>query len=429
MSEHKKNEIKIEVETVSTVKKIIRIEIPQETVSHEYQHQLGHLQKEASLPGFRPGKAPLSMLIKKYEKNIEDEILRKLIPAACQEAIDQAKLSPVEMPAITDVSFKKDAPLSFCLDVDILPEITLSNYTGLILPQKEIAVTEEDIEKGLGVLLDQNGYLEALPDGHLIADADYVIVDFVGESAGKTLAGGKQKDYPIQVGSNKVRPEIDAALLGKKKGEQIVVDLTIPADDSEKEIAGKLAHFTIEIKEIKAKRLPVLDEEFAKDLGLSSLAELREKVGHSISEEREKIQGRYQKNNLMDQLIALHPFEVPAPMVARELKALLHQNNLTQNADPEKMKAATLTAEGRVRSTLILTRVAEKEKIDVSEEEMDQTIRQVAARDGGDFEKYKQDVLKNPDWTDNLKDAIRGEKTLNWIYSQSKFETVMEGEK
>ncbi len=419
--------MKIEVEAVSSVKKSIRIEVPQETVSHEFNHQLGHLQKEAYLPGFRPGKAPIALLLKKYQKNIEEEVLRKLIPEYCQKAIEQSGIVPVVLPSIEKIDFNKDAPLFFTALVDTFPEINLASYTGLILPKKEIPVTDADIEKGLAILVDQNGYLEALPDDHLIADSNYVIIDFIGESDGKILSGGKQKDYPVQMGSNKTRPEIDAALLGKKKGERVVVESVIPADDPEKEIAGKIAHFTIDIKDIKAKRLPVLDDEFAKDLGLANLTELRERVRESIAIERSKIQEQSQKNHLMDQLIVLHPIEAPQPMVAHEFQGLLRQNKMTVDSDPARVKEVVVAAENRVKGTLILTAIAEKEKIEALDSEIEEVIKQMAARSAVPFEKAKADVYKDPHVLENLKDSVRGEKTLNWLYSQSQFEEMKEG--
>jgi trigger factor len=405
------------------------VEVSQEAVSHEYHHRLGHLQKEAHLPGFRPGKAPLALLIKKYEKAIEEEVLQKLIPEYCQKAIEEAKIFPVELPLIKEVTFKKDAPLIFTASVDVFPEVTLSSYAGLTVPKREVPVTKDDVEKGLGILLDQHGYLEALADDHLIAASDYVIVDFVGESGGKPLPGGKQKDYPIQIGSSRTRPEIETALLGKKKGECVSVDVMIPGDDPEKEIAGKVTHFTIDIKDVKAKKLPPLDDEFAKDLGLSSLDELKEKVETSLAAERKKIEEQSQKNNLMDQLIALHPIEAPQPMVESELRTLLQSQKMTQASDPNAVKELAVIAQTRVKGRLILTAISEKEKIEVSKEELEAAIQQTLARMGKASEKEKQDLMKNENFLHHLMEMVQSEKTLDWVYSQSKFEAVTEGAK
>jgi trigger factor len=418
--------MKIQIEDISSVKKSIRVEVPQEAVTHEMHHTLGHLQKDVRLPGFRPGKAPLALIIKKYEAALEEEVLRKLIPEYCQKAIDEAKLSPIDTPFVKDVDFKKDAPLFFTAVIDILPEIKLAAYTGITLSKRDLAVTQEDVEKGLAVLQGQQGFLEGLPDDHAIAAPDYVIIDFLGEVSGKSLSGGKKKDYPIEIGSKQTRPEIEVALLGRKKGESVSVDVTMPTDDPDKEISGKTARFTIDIKEIKTKRLPVLDEEFAKDLGLSSLAELREKVESSLTAERKKIEEQHQKNQLMNALIALHPIEVPSPMVERELHLLLQQRKMTLASDKAQVLELTAIAENRVKGSLILSAITEKEKIEVSEAEMEEAIRQMTENMRVPFEKGRQEILKNPNALNGLRGITLEGKTLDYIYSTAQFETMKE---
>lgn len=416
--------MKIQIEEMSSVKKSLRVEVPQEAVSHEMHHTLGHLQKDVRLPGFRPGKAPLALIIKKYGAELEEEVLRKLIPEYCQKAIDETKLSPIETPLIKDIDFKKDAPLFFTAVIDILPEIKLTEYKGITLSKQNWPVTPEDVENGLVVLQGQQGFLEGLSDDHAIAAPDYVIVDFIGEVGGNTLPGGKKKDYPIEIGSKQTRPEIAEALIGHKKGETVFVDVTLPAEDTEKEFAGKIARFKIDIKEIKTKRLPELDEEFAKDLGLSSLVELREKIETSLTAERKKVEEQHQKNQLMNQLIALHPIEAPSPMVERELHLLLQQRKMTLASDKAQVLELTAIAETRVKGSLILSAIMENEKIEVSPAEMEEAIKQMTQNMRVPFEKGKEEILKNPGALNGLQGMTLEEKTLNWVYSTAQFETM-----
>ncbi|MBI3598898.1 MAG: trigger factor [Nitrospirae bacterium] len=417
--------MKIQVKEISSVKRSLRVEVPQEAVSHEFHHASGHLQKDVRLSGFRPGKAPRSLIIKKYEEAIREEVLRKLIPEYCQKALDEVRLSPIGVPIIENIDFKKDAPLFFTALVDILPEIKLANYTGIILSKKNIPVTQEDVEKGLAVLQDQQGYLEGLPDDHGIALSDYVIIDFIGEVSGKALPGGKKKDYPVEIGSKGIRPEIEAALLGRKKGESVSVNVSIPIDDSEKEIAGKIAQYEIDIKEIKTKRLPALDEEFAKDLGLPSLPALREKVQGSLTAERKKMEEQSEKNQLMDRLIALHPFEAPSPMIERELRVLLQQMRMTVESDKAHVAELSAVAENRVKGSLILAAIAEKEKIEVSNDELAEAIVGTTRNTGVSIEKGRKEFLKNPDALRGLKEMTLAGKTLNWVYSTAQFEPLL----
>jgi trigger factor len=414
--------MKIQVENISSVKKSIRVEVPQEAVSHEYHHTLGHLQKDVRLAGFRPGKAPIPLIIKKYEAELNEEVLRKLIPEYGQKAIKEARLSPIDTPLIEEIVFQKDAPLFFTAIVDILPEINLAEYKGITLSKLDIPITPEEVAQGLTILQGQQGFLEGLPDDHAIAAPDYVIVDFIGEVGGRTLSGGKKKDCPIEVGSAQTHPEISAALLGHKTGERIVVDVTMPIDDVDPEIAGKTARFTIDIKEIKTKRLPELDEEFAKDLGFDSLAALNEKVLDSLTTERARIEEQRQKNQLMNQLIALHPIEAPAPMISRELALLLKQRKMTLESDAAQVAELSAIAEMRVKGSLILSAITEKEKIEVSPAEMEEAIKQMTENMRVPFEQGKQEILKNPDALNGLRGMTLEGKTLDWIYATAQFE-------
>ncbi len=418
----------VSVEDISSVRKSLKVEVPQETVSHTFDHLLEHLQKDVRMPGFRPGKAPQSLLIKKYAETLREELLRKLIPEYCQKAMKETKLSPVDTPTIQKIDFDKgeralrDTPLSFVALVDILPEIRPSNYTGLTLSQKEVHVTDDDLEKELTLLQDQQGHLETLPDDHVITSSDYVIIDFVGERDGKPLEGAKREGYSIEIGAKAVRPEIEAALIGKKKGDRVIADMV--DEHPEKGVAGKTTHFKIDIKEIKTKKRPALDDEFAKDIGLTSLAELKEKIKGALEVNQKARQKQDQKNVLLNKLIELHPIEVPQPMVERELQSILRQARQKVELPPEHQKGLMTLAENRVRGSLILMAIAEKEKIEVSDQELEEAIKQTTQRIGVPFEKGKRDIMRDPAALRGMKGVTQEEKTLEWVYSQAQFEAV-----
>ncbi len=416
--------MKVSVEEISSVRKSIRVEIPQEVVSHEFNHALFHLQKETRFPGFRPGKAPLFLLTKKYEDTLREEVLRNLVPEYCQKALKETGLSPVEVPRIQKIDFKKDAPLSFTALVDILPQIRLSNYTGLTLPQKEITVTENDVEKGLAMVQDQQGHLETLPEDHSIALSDYVTIDFTGEVEGKPLKGGKREGYPVRIGSKGVRTDVEGALLDRKKGERISVETVIPAEDPDKDVAGKTILFKIDIKEIKTKRLPALDDELAKDVGLSSLPELREKVRAALFADRVAHQKQDQKELLVQKLIALHPMEIPELMVEREWQSMLRQKKIPETFGPEQGKRFRDIASGRVQGSLILEAIAEKEKVEVSDQDLEDAIKKTTERMGISFEKGRREILRNPDAARGLRGMVREEKTLERVYALAQFEEI-----
>ncbi len=414
----------VSVEEISTVKKKVRVEVPKEAVSHELDHALSHLQKEIRLPGFRQGKVPLALLTKKYEASLHNEVLQHLLPEYCQKAMEKLGLSPIVYPQIQDIDFKKDAPLFFTAVVDVRPEITLGDYTGLTLPQKEVVVTESDIEQGLEMLRERQGYLESVAEDHSIVSSDYVTIDFIGEVNGKPLKGGKRKGSVVQVGSKTARPEIEEALLGKKNGDTVFADLLIPSDDPDKTVAGKTARFTIDIKEIKVKILPALDDEFAKDLGVASLVELRERVKSQWEQERAAAIKQDQKNLLVQKLVELHPIEAPQPMVEHEWESLPKELQASKESDPERFHLFEEIVTNKVKGALIISAIAEKEKIEVTDQELEMAIRQASQEMKMPYEKGKHEIMQNPNALRGLKGMIVQKKALEQVYSLARFEKV-----
>lgn len=297
--------MKVQVEEITPVKKSLKIEIPQEIVSNEFEIAYSDLKKKAKLPGFRPGKAPLSLLEKKFGPSVEEDIVRKLVPEYYQKAIKETGLSPVEFPSIEKIELKKGAPLLFTATVEIKPTIQLSSYAGIPVSRKEITVTDEEVEQTLKRLQDEQGRLESSPEDHAVDASNYAIIDFEGSIDGKPVEQGKAEGYTLQVGSTTFPSEFESSLLGKKKGDRLEVDVPYPADYPNKEIAGKTVHFKIHVKEIKNKVLPPLDDELAKDIGLSSLTELKEKIKTTLLEQRNAQQEHDQKNSLMKKLVEM----------------------------------------------------------------------------------------------------------------------------
>ena len=417
--------MKVQVEEITPVKKTLKIEIPQEVVSNEFDVAYSDLKKKAKLPGFRPGKAPLSLLEKKFGPSVEEDIVRKLIPEYYQKAIKEAGLSPVEFPSIEKIELKKGSPLLFTATVEIKPAIQLSNYSGIPVARKEIKVTDEEVEQTLKRLQDEQGRLEACPDDHTINSSDYAIIDFEGSIDGKPVEQGKAEGYTLQVGSTTFPSEFESSLLGKKKGDQIETDVSYPADYPNKEIAGKTVHFKVHVKEIKNKVLPPLDDELAKDIGLSSLTELKEKIKNTLLEQRNAQQEHDQKNILMKKLVEMHSFDVPESMVDRELHAMIDrlQERVQQKMDHETLhKEYEPIAKERVKGTLLLNAIAEAEKIEVTEQEIDEEINRLAQRAKVSPQEAKRALYQQEGSLEGLKARIQEEKALNRVFSLAQFE-------
>lgn len=419
--------MKISVEEISSVKKSVRIELPQELVAKELNHAVGHLQSDIRLPGFRPGKVPLAVLKKKFEEELQAEVLKHLLQEYCQQGIKEAGFASmvVGSPEVRDIDFKWDAPLFFTVVIDVVPRFELANYTGLTPPAKEILITENDVEQGLQLLQRQQRYLENLPDDHSIALSDYATIDFAMNLDGKPLKGAQRQDYNLQVGSKTFRPEVEDALLGKKKGDTVSVDLAIPADDPDKQFAGKKAGFKIEIKGVKAEKFPLLDDEFAKDVGLSSLSELKESVKAALFAERNDQMKQDQKNTLVNKLIDLHPIEVPQTLIAREWESLAHAERISEQSDPERYQLLEPHAVRRAKASIILSAIADQEKIEVLKPEMENAVKQLVKKTGVSVAEGK-DMMQNPRILRGLEEMIREEKALERVYSLSECEIMKE---
>lgn len=416
--------MKIQVEEITPVKKSLTVEIPQEVVSKEFALAYADLKKRAAIPGFRPGKAPFALLERKYGPSVQEDVVRKLIPDYYQRAVKETGISPVEFPSFEKIEVKKDSPLSFTAIVEVQPTFQLSEYRGIVLPKKEIRVTEEEVEKTLERLREEQGRLEACPEEHPVADSDYVIIDFEGSLSGAPISQGKAEGYTLQVGSKTFFPEFEAALLGKKKGDHVEAEVPFPVDYHNKEIAGKSVQFKIEIKEVKVKILPNLDDELAKDLNLSTLAELREKIRGNLLEQRKSQEEHDHKNLLVKKLVELHPFEVPHSMVERELHTILDrlEERLTEKVDHEALhKEYEPIARDRVKGTILLNAIADAEKIEVTDEEVEEEIARIGERAKISPAEARRAILKQQESLDGLKLKLREEKALKHVFSLAEF--------
>jgi trigger factor len=360
---------------------------------------------------------------------VEEDVVRKLVPDYYQKALKETGISPVEFPSFEKIEVKKNAPLLFTATVEVKPTFQLSDYRGVVLPKKEIQVTEEEVDKTVERLREEQGRLESRPDDHPVADSDYVIIDFEGSLKGNPISQGKAEGYTLQVGSKTFFPEFEAALLGKKKGEQAEAQVPFPADYHNKEIAGKDVQFKINIKEVKVKVLPNLDDELAKDLNLSSLTELREKIKTNLLEQRKAQQEHEQKNLLVKKLVEAHSFEVPHSMVERELHSILDrlQERLTEKVDHEALHQGELhkeyepIARDRVKGTIILNAIADAEKIEITDPEVEEEITRIAERAKVTPAEAKRALLRQEESLEGLKLKMKEEKALNQVFSLAEF--------
>lgn len=413
------------IEDISSTKKRLKIEIPADILEKEYAGSLDNVRQRARIPGFRPGKAPMSMIEKRFGDEIKSELIEKLIPTYYAEAVKEADLAPVAMPKIeTNLDLKRNEPLVFSLTVEVRPKIGNITYSGIKVAGIAASVDDKEVDDTLKGLQNDRAMFEAID--REIREDDLLIVDYVklDPSGEKEIVA--QKDQVMNLG-NKLTPRgILENLLGRKKGDIVEVTLPEVVGKELKEDSDKGDKLRITIKEVKEKRLPEIDDEFAKDFGNESLDALKVKIKEGILTAKQENGKKLQKAKIIDTLIEGHAFDVPESLAEAELEHLINSDRLSDNAAkqaetvPEKMDAAVAEkfrpkAVKNVKATIILDEIAEREKIIVSEAEVKDRISLIARQFQATPDAIVNLFMTRDGSLENLRHNIREEKVLDFL--------------
>ena len=403
----------ITVEDVAPCKKRLKIEVPANRVKQAYDKVADDFQKEARIPGFRPGHAPRQVVLKKFHKDIESEAQRTLVPEAYQEAISEKKLRVVSQPEIEDLKYQAGLSLSFSTVVELVPDFNLPEYKGLVLKKQETEVTDEDIEKTLKSLADQRAKFEDAPERPLAMD-DFAVISYTGKLDDKPLAElvpdaknlAHNPNFWLWMRTEGFLPKFAEQCVGMKKGETRTIDIEFPAEFLQKELAGKKAQYEVELKEIKIKNAPVLDDAFAQEVAKMSLAELKTRVRENMEQEKKNQAGSASRAEIIQKLISSVEFELPPSAVDEETHATVYDivaenqargvpATVLEDKKDEIFTNAAKAAKESVKFKFIAAQIAEKEKIDVTQEQLANHIAFLAQREGLTMDKMVDRVRKN----------------------------------
>lgn len=419
------------VEELSPVKKRFRIEIPKEVIERETSEAYSRLNRKVRVPGFRPGHVPRHILERQFSRNIEAEVIEKLIPDFYLKSVKESGITPVENPTIEgDMVVKKDSPLIFEAIVEIKPVIEARDYEGIETKRLSYDISEEEVDGALKNIQESNARLEPFEESHTINKGDFCLISFEGFVGDKPIEGGNVQDYLLEVGSGVLVPGFEEQLLGSKKGDRIDIKVTFPEDYRVKDMAGKEGLFKVEIKEVKRKVLPELDDEFAKDLGLNSLSDIRSKVREEIEKEKKRMVERNQKDEIIKKLTETHSFEVPSSMVDREFRVMINRRKrqiLQGGGSPEGIDEDGLRVElipvatERVKAGLILEAIGKKEEISVSDDELNKRIEEIASGLRENPENIRKLYMSKDGSLEGLRDEIFIGKTLDHIFAKVVF--------
>jgi trigger factor len=420
------------------MKRALKIEVPADEVTQRLARAYVELNRQVNIPGFRPGKVPLALLEKRYAKTVEEDVIRSLVPDFYEKAVRQAGIVPVhvEIPPLDRVKIKKNEPFTFTATVEIKPKIELRDYKApspMSLKPDKRTVTDEQLDRGLEVLREQQARLEATPTGHAIVDGDYIVLDLQGMLDGVPLEGTKKEGQLHKVGSHAsvLGLEIDSHVGGKKEGDALEISQPYPASHPDPRVAGKTVVFTLTIKSVKEKKLPALDDEFAKDCGpYTSLQEIKDKLRDGMEQALKREIEDTHKDTIMKRLVETHHFDLPETLVERELEAIIRQHVQQQQQQKggaqESPGTEDLTslrqeyrdeAARRVKLSLVLEEIAEKEGMTVTQDDFNTEIMRLAS----DLKMPAAELVKmikagGQESIEELRTRILVDKALDFVY-------------
>lgn len=434
----------VSVENLAPCRKLLRIEVDAQAVEAAFDAMINEFRKEASLPGFRPGKAPRDLVARRYQKDIADEVRRKLIADSYQKAVEEQKLDVLGAPDIEEIQFGRGQPLQFAATVETAPEFQLPEYKGLPAKREIRSVTEEDIAKALDVLREQRATFQTV--SRPAAVGDFAVVNYTGSCGGKPIAEvapdapslGEAKGFWVALQAKSFLPGFAEQLLGAQAGERRTVMVDFPPDFPTRPLAGQRGEFIVEVVEVKTRVLPELDDAFAKSLGAENLEGLRAGVRKDLENELKYKLDRQVRAQLIRALLDRVHFDLPESAVARETRNVVYdivRENAQRGVSREAIErekeaiyaAATRSAQERVKVAFLVQRIAEKEDIKVSNEEIGRRIATLAALYQIPLEKFIND-LRQRNGLIEIYDQLAHEKVLDFLQQHAQIEEVPPGQ-
>lgn len=405
---------------------VLTVEVDAEKVNEGLDAAFKKVVKNITVPGFRKGKVPRVIFEKRFGvEALYQDALDILLPEAYAKAVEEAGIEPVDVPKIDIEQMEKGKSLIFTARVTVKPEVKLGQYKGLEVEKMDATVTEEDVENELKRLQENYAELVVKEDGK-IEKGDTAVIDFEGFVDGKPFEGGKAENYSLEIGSGVFIPGFEDQLVGMKAGEEKEIEVTFPEEYHAKELAGKPATFKVKVHEVKAKQLPALDDEFAKDVDdeVETLEQLKEKIRARLEETKKNEAETALRDAVVEKAAENAEIDIPEVMVKNETDRMLREfdqrlqmqglnldlyyqfSGQDEAALREQMKE---DAEKRVRVALTLEAIAKAENIEVTEEEVNEELEKMAKTYNLEVEKLKE-LLGN---LEGVKEDLKWRKTID----------------
>jgi trigger factor len=422
----------------ATCRRELDLEIPADEVTKAMERVAKEFARVARVPGFRPGKAPVSLIRRRFADDIKGEVVQSLVPERVEKAVSEQKLTPVSQPQVDKLDFAEGQPLKFRAVFEVLPEFELANYKDLDLEMPVMDITDDDVNKVLQEMTERAAAFAPV-EGRAVQDGDFVQLKLVGtpEGGGEPL---RADSVLCHIGAEETMEPFNENLRGASIGEHKNFDVPYPADYPDAKLAGKTYHYAVEVLGLKTKKLPELNDEFAKDVSdAGSLDELKTKLRQSLEAARDQRHKDLLREKVLAAIVKLHDFPVPESLVEHQMDVRLERavrSLAAQGVDPRAVNVDWVALRRRqrdravedVKAELILDRVATAENIDVDEQEVEREIAALAERSGESATATGARLTKQGA-LDRIKSKLRSDKTLEWLYRNTRVRTIAEAKK
>lgn len=429
--------MQVSVEDVSPVKKILHIEIPQEQVSREIDSAYRKLGKTAKIKGFRPGKAPRSVLERMFRKEVHADVSSKLIQESFVDAIKETELKIIGSPQVDPPEISAGQPYRFDASVEVRPEIPEIDFKGLQLKKSVYSISEAEIEAQLKALQKNLAKSQPLEENRPARHGDLVLLDYEGLKDGRPYPETKRtENYSTKIGAGRVLPEFDEGLIGMEPGQTKEIKVTFPDDYFNKNLAGLPIDFQVTLSEIREEVLPPIDDDLAKQAGnYETLDALKGQIRANLEEGYAKRVEQELNEQIFKELIRKYDFEVPQTMVEYELEGIvdeaersfayrnvsLEEMGLSRESIAEKYRD---TAVRQVKRHLLLDKIIDQEGVSLEDDELEKGLVEMAESFGQPPENIKRYYSQNPEKLDYFKHTLLEKKAIKLIIDSSEIEEV-----
>ncbi len=377
----------VERQELAPCKERIVIEMPAEEIDKEYAKIYQDLRQRVNVPGFRRGKAPISVVRTRFKDYATSLLAEEFLPKVYEDAIEQEGLSLVGEPQFEEMVIDEGKPLRMELVVEIHPKVELKRYTGFTIVKEEVEVAEDEIDRKIEAMRSEHATFEERPDG--AEDGDTLIIDYKVFENDEHLEEKDEEGIAFTLGGERTMPVFNEALMGAKPGDEVKVEVTLPENYVDHDLAGRTVNFLVTVKEVKRMILPEMDQEFFSKVGVESEADLRQQVREQVQKEKDEMVWDYMVDQLKSHLLSLHDFPVPPSLVESGVNKVIDDVKMrfrVMGMDPEEPGAITddmrREAERKVRRdvqfTYLLHKVADKEEVKVGDEEIREKLEKVA---------------------------------------------------